>query len=248
MNVVAKIGHNQPPVTPFDESKNEIESLFEEGQAWIDGEPIQDQKTADFVAMLLDRARKAAKKADDRRKAEVKPLDDEKKAIQAKWNELIGDTKSVKGRAVMLQSACKEALAPWLEEQDRLKREEEEKARRAAEEERRLAEEALQKAKGASLQEKVEAEQQLDAAKHAEAIAAKAAKDKAGAKHGSMRSVGLRTKREAKITDMQAVAAWYWKNNRSVLEAFLSEQVQRDIRNQSIQIDGVEIIETKVAV
>src|SRR3546814_8195285 len=81
-----KIGHNNPP-SPFDDIKAEIEALHEEARGWLDGEPVASQGQADALDKLKGMIRDAEKKAENLRKAEVKPFDDGKAAVQARRSE-----------------------------------------------------------------------------------------------------------------------------------------------------------------
>jgi hypothetical protein len=88
MNQVATIGHNSPP-TPFDDIETRINDLYEEAKMWLDGEEVTEQKQADALNTLASQIREAAKEAEEMRKAEAKPFDDGKKAVQERYNPLI---------------------------------------------------------------------------------------------------------------------------------------------------------------
>src|SRR3546814_3853703 len=87
-DATAPIGHNNPPEpTPYEAILTDVQDLSETAQGFLDGDPINDQATADMVAKLIDEARKGQKAAEDLRKEEAKPFDDGKKAVQAKRSE-----------------------------------------------------------------------------------------------------------------------------------------------------------------
>src|SRR3546814_17904118 len=91
-DATAPIGHNNPPEpTPYEAILTDVQDLSETAQGFLDGDPINDQATADMVAKLIDEARKGQKAAEDLRKAEAKPFDDGKKAVQAKWTPITAE-------------------------------------------------------------------------------------------------------------------------------------------------------------
>lgn len=202
---LAPIGHNNPPEpTPFELSKKEISDLCEEAKNWLDGGPIQSQPVADQIGRLMGMLRDAAKLADARRIEENKPFDEGKAAVQAKYGDLIADTKTQKGSATRAIEACKKVLQPWLDQVEKEKREAAEKAQREADEKARAAQEAVRAAQGQDFATKEDAEALLRDARKAEAAATKASRDKAHVA-GTGRSIGLRTEEVFTVTD--AVAA-----------------------------------------
>src|SRR3546814_6757070 len=93
-DATAPIGHNNPPEpTPYEAILTDVQDLSETAQGFLDGDPINDQATADMVAKLIDEARKGQKAAEDLRKEEAKPFDDGKKAVQAKWTPITDEKK-----------------------------------------------------------------------------------------------------------------------------------------------------------
>lgn len=240
------LGHNNPPEpTPFEASRDEIEALFAEAQNWLDGEPIETQEQADAIGKLIDLLRKAEKTADDRRKAEAKPFDDGKAEVQARYNPLIADKK---GKTSLAIDVCKKALAPFLKQQEDIRRAIAEEARIDAENARRKAEEAIRASHvETDLTARREAEWLLTQAKDAEQFAARASKDKASAKGGA-RAVTLRTTYRCEVENMQDLARYIWTNHRMELEAFISGYAATLVRNGVRAIPGVKIIEEKVAV
>lgn len=220
MNVaVAVIGHNNPPEpTPFDLSKEAIESLFEEAKNWCDGAPIASQEQADEVQKLVRMIQDAAKEADARRKEEARPFDEGKAEVQARYNPLI---QKDRGLADMAIAACKRALAPWLQKIDDENRAKAEAARREAEEKQRAAMEAMQARDGTNLEENAAAEALVKEAKEAEAAARRAANAKASAK-GAGRAMTLRDYYTPEVTDATAFARHVWTVHRPDMVEFLN--------------------------
>lgn len=239
MSTVVKLGHNNPP-TPFDEALSAVSSLKEEAKHWLDGAEVSSQAEAEAIAQLLDMARKAKKKADELRKAEAKPFDDGKKAVQAKFKPLIEDCDRI-------ASVCKTANLPWLQKLEEERRQEEEAARRKAEEEARKAEQAMRAAQATDLEAREAAEQQVKIAQEAERDANRAAKQKAAAKGGA-RAMGLRTVYRHEITDATAFARWCWQHENAALMDCLNSIAKKRTDMKFRDMPGVVIHEESVAV
>lgn len=231
--VLPHSGHN---LDPFEQSRQEIEDLYEEAGAWLDGE-VKTQAEADGVSKLLEMLRKAAKQADARRKEEKKPHDDAAKAVQSKW-------KPVLDRAERAQDVSKQALTAFLRAKDEEQRRAAEYARREAEAAEAAAQAAFEHSGVGDLEEREEAEKLAAAAKSAEAEARKADKERAHAKGGS-RATGLRTYYTAEIADANEFARWVWLNHRAEMEAFLLEMAQRLVRSGQRGMPGVNVIEDR---
>lgn len=247
MNVIATIGHNNPPeLSPFDAIKIRIEDLYEEAKQWLDGEPVTTQEQANALNTLENRIREAAKEAEALRKGEVKPLDDAKAEIQERFNALIGETKTVTGKTVMAIAAIKSALKPYLLELDRQQREAAAKAREIAEAAERAALVAMQTRDAENLAEREEAERLLNEAKALNTAASKAEDAKAHAK-GDGRASGLRSVWRAQMNSPFDAAAWAWKTHRDELTAFVQGLADRDVRDLKARtIPGFNIIEDMV--
>lgn len=244
------IGHNQgPELTPFEAIKVKIEDLYDEAKSWLDGDPVTSQPQADALNLLITMTRDAEKEADELRKAEAKPHDDAKAEIQARFNVLIGNTKSVKGKTVLAIEAAKAALTPWLEKLDAEKREAERKAREEADAAREAAEAAFRKSEATDLAARENAERLAAAAKAAERAATAATNDKAGAKGGAGRATGLRTFYRAEVSDPVEFARHVWKARRPEMNEFLDTIAKRLVSlNHNQPIPGVTIHEEKRAV
>lgn len=237
---VEALQHDLRNSTPFDLSLQEIDDLFEEAKVWLDGEPVKTQEQADTVAKLLDLARKAKKTADTARKVEAKPFDEGKAEIQARY-------KPILSKADLIADTCKKVITPYLDEQERQKREVERVAVELAEAAERTAQEAMHQTTVGDIEERAEAEKLVEQAKTAQLAANKLAKDK-GHAMGGARAVSLRTVRTAEITDLSAAIKHYWAIDKSVFERLVNDLANDDVRNGVKAIPGFIINEEKVAV
>ncbi|UHC16036.1 hypothetical protein LRS73_26755 [Methylobacterium currus] len=248
MAATAAPGHNNPPApTPFELSRDEIESLCGEARHWLDGAGVKTAAEADGVAKLLNLLRTAIKRADERRIAEAKPHDEAKAEIQARYGALIQDNKSGKGKAVLAAEACRAALTAWLERQEAEKQAAATEARRVADERAREAALALQLSKPSDLEDREHAEDLAQEARRAEAAAGRAEKDRAVARGGA-RAVTLRTTYRAEVTDATAFARWAWVNCRDEIDTALADIASRQVAAGTRNIPGVAIHEDRKAV
>lgn len=231
MSVAARIGHNNPPQTPYECTKQRIEDLYEEAKNWLDGEEITSQEQADELQKLMRMIQDSEKEADEARKAEAKPHDDAKAEIQARYNELIGKTRTVTGLTVRAIDACKRALAPWLIKIDEENRRKADEARKEAEAKAAAARQAMQQRQ--SLEDAERAEQAVKDAKAAEAATRKLDKAKASAK-GKGRAVTLRDCYTAEVTDYTLFARHAWIAHRSEMTTFL-DRLAKQIVNAGIR-------------
>lgn len=238
---VAQMGHNNPPEpTPIEQARETISLLDVEASAWFDGEPIANERQAEDVARLLDAARKAEKQFDAARKAEKEPHDTAAKAVDAEWKPVITDAKRI-------VEIAKAAQTTWLIKLDDEKRAREEATRKEAEakaaEARRLAEEAdgsltAAKARDAAIEE----------AKKAEAIAQRAANDKANAKGAGMaRAVSLRSTWRSAIEDRRLLLNHIAKSAPDDLTAFVEDWAAKAVRGGARDIPGVRVFEERAA-
>lgn len=243
------IGHNMPPgPTPYEAARDKINELYEESSLWLDGQPIASQEQADGLAALLRLMQDAAKRAEDARKAEVKPLDEAKAAIQARYAPLIGDTKAGKGKAVRAIDSMKAAHTAWLVKLDQAKREAARKAREEADRQAREAQEAVRAADRANIVEMEAAERRIAEAKAAEAAASKAERDKAGAKGFAGRGVGLRTTYEPEVADVREACRHYFATRPEAFAAVCLQLAREDFRRGLREVPGIRCVERKTAV
>lgn len=234
MNIIAKIGDNNPP-SNYDLVFGEINDLYDEAKNWADGEPIKNQGAADQVEKLILMIKGATKRAENFRKEEVQPYDEAKAKIQSRYNKLIGKTKTVTGKAVLALEACQQAITPWKVEQQRLREEQALKAKAEAERLQREADEAL---KSASLEDK----------EQAQAIAKQALNASKAFKRASKDNVkGLRTEWDIEITDETAAFRAIWKMFKPDIMELVHSLAKTAVRNGKRKIDGFNITERKVA-
>lgn len=227
-------GGNLPPdVMAF----NTIDAYYEEARNWAsDGFKIENQAQADEVDTLDKALLKAGQEADALRIEEKRPLDEQIDAIQAKFNPYI---QKGKGKVDIARSSLKALLTAWRTEQERIKREAAEKARREAEAERAAAEEAMRASAG-DLAAREQAEQLAASAKAAEKIAKKA--DKA-----ATTGLGLRTKWVATMVDQRTAVATMWKHDPRAFLNLAQELADRAVLSGARSLEGFTITETKVA-
>jgi hypothetical protein len=243
--VIATIGHNNPPEpTPFEQSREEIDGLFLEASNWLDGEGVNSQEDADAVSKILDMIRQAVRRADERRIAENKPFDDGKAEVQARYNALIQDNKSGKGRAILAAETCKAALAPYLMKVEAEKRAKAEVARKEADAKAATALEAMRASRATDLAERERAEGLLREARAAEVAATRAENDKASAKGGA-RAVTLRTRYRAEVTDGREYARFVWSEQHGELLTFLEALAQRQVDAGRRTLPGVTVHEER---
>lgn len=227
-------------LSPFDAISLKIDELYDEAKNWADGEPIANQDIADAVTAIYDALHEAGKEAEALRVEEVKPLDEAKAAIQAKFHPLIGDTKAGKGKVVLGKAALNALLTDWRAEVKRQKDAAALKARLEAEEEARKAQEDMQASAG-DLEARERAEEQLALAKEAERFASKLEKR---ADTGN----GLRTVWLPELTDLNAAIKHYWSAKRDRFETLVTELAAEDVRAGKRAIPGFTIHETKKAI
>jgi hypothetical protein len=237
--LIAGMGHNGAP-SPFDAVRVNIEYLYTEAKHWMDGEPIASAEAAEKVEALLDLIREAHTAADDARKEENKPFDEGKAEVQARYAPLIADTKAVTGKTVLAIAACKAALAPWRQEQERIKQEAAAEARRVADEAAQAAATAARAAAADDLAAREVADAALRTAEQAQKVAAKA--DKAAST-----GTGLRSYWSPTLTDGVAAARHYWETNREGMESALKVLAIADVQRGKRTIPGFTITEERRA-
>lgn len=236
-NPRAVIGDNMP-ADPYAAMQIHVETLFETAQGFLDGDPITDQQTADTVSMLIDEARKARKDADAMRKDEVKPHDEARAAVQAKWMPLLA-------RLELVNDTAKRALVPFLAKKEAERIEAERLARLEADRKAEEARQALAEA-GTDITARADAETVLKAADKATKAANRIGKEKAQATGGS-RAIGLRTHFFPVLTDAAAALKHYRAAQPAALKAWLIEQAEKDVRSGSRAIPGFNIESEQVA-
>lgn len=233
------MGGNNPP-EPFDLVADEIDALFDESKNWADGEPIPSQAIADAVTKVYDALHEAGKKAEALRVEEVRPLDEAKAAIQAKYHPLIGDTKAGKGKVVIGKAALNQVLSVWRQAEAERKAAIAARERAEAEELRQQAEELMRESAG-NLEARIDAEQMLNSAELATKDAKKAEKQ-------ATTGLGLRTVYQPVLTDLSAAIKHYWSARREAFEALVTDLAAADVRAGKRTIPGFTVNAIKKAI
>lgn len=249
LNPRAVMGGNNPPAElpdGFQAIETHANDLLLEARNFADGQKVENQAQADALAKLIDRLRQAERAADEQRKKEVAPLDEQRDAIQARYNVLIAPTKNKKpGKIPLAIETLKAALAPWLLKLEQEKRAREEAARLEAEAKAKAAAEAARAADVADLEAREAAEALLEDAQAAQADANRAAKDKAHAQ-GETRAIGLRTVYRPVMIDRKAALLHYATARRDELVAVLQRWAEEDVRRAVRTIPGFDVREEKI--
>lgn len=240
-------GHNGPPA--FETLRVNLDDLLIESHNWADGKAAETQEQVDEIARLIEELKDGASAMEAERVKEKKPLDDQIKAIQDRFNVYLAplSNKSVKGKVPLAIEALNAAKRPFLLELERQQAEAARKAREEAEAKAQAAAEALRQADAANLSAREEAEAKIREAEDA----AKAAKAAEGAKahaHGGGRAQGLRTVRVARVTDWDAAIKFYWKENPQPFLDLVQKLADDDARANRKAADGhgVEFREERV--
>lgn len=226
---IAKIGHNNPPVDPFDAISAHILDLFELAQGALTGDPIANQDQADQIDQLADDCLKAWQSAEAARKEEKKPHDDAVSAVQAKWKPIVD-------KANLAKKTALEALTPWKLELQRQKDVEAAKAREIAEALTQKAREAAQASIG-----------DLVAREQAETLLKEADKAQKAANRIDRAPTGLRTTWRAEITDRRAALNHYLKTAPDAFVDLIQHLASQDVRAGVRNIPGVEPVEERKA-
>ncbi len=218
---------------PFDAHKTNIDDLFEEAQAWLNGDGVTSEEEAKAVETLLDLAREAKKAADESRKLENEPFDTGKAEVQARYSPVLK-------RADMISETCKQALQPWRMKVEAAKHAKAEAARAEA---AKLAQEAQDRMRASTgnVVEREKAEEALSLAKDAEKFAAKTEKKAAVGN-------GLRTSWEPTLTDLNAAVRHYWGINSKAFADMVTSMAVAEVRAGARQIPGFTITEIRKAV
>ena len=225
--------HNQPPYIAIFE---EIDDIFDEAKNFADGEAIDSQALADAITALHDKLHALGKKADDLRVEEKKPLDEQVKAIQDRYNKYI---QPKKGRVDMAKAALGTLLATWRQKVAAEKAAEAARIAAEAEAARQAAQDAIRASSG-NLAARADAEEQLAAAKKLEKVAARA--DKA-----ATTGTGLRTVWSAEIEDEEKALTWAYEHAPGEFMALALSLAEEKVRAGARSVPGFLIKEEKVA-
>lgn len=245
-NPRAVIGANNPPKpTPFEAIRTHMDDLLMEVRNWADSFTIESQDQADEIARLIDQVRDAEKAADDARKEEVKPLDEQRDAIQARYNEYIAPLKNKKpGKLPLAAQALKATLQPWLQKLEDDRRAEAERLRKEAEDKAAAAAKAAQEAATSDFGAVEEAEELVAEAMAADTAAKRAENAKAHAK-GDGRAVGLRSYFTPILADPKAALTHYVRTQPERVKAFLIQLAKEDVAAGKRTLPGFDVIEER---
>lgn len=181
----------------------------------------------------IDAISKLAKAAEQDRKALKDPYLESGRKIDASF-------KPVAAKAEAIVAPLKRALGAFLAEQERIKREAVDKARREAEAAQRAAE-ALKEDEFVASYASEKAAQAVKDAAYAEALAAQNT-----VKGTSDRAIGLRTYRAAKVANAAMLVAYYAAHPDVVaLCERLANAEIRAAKGGDVSIPGVRIVEEK---
>ena len=232
-NPRAVIGNNRPPhEILFDE----IQELFDEAKNWADGEPITTEQQHDAVTKLYDGLHDAGKRADELRKDEKKPLDDEIKAIQDRYNPYI---QPKKGKVDLGKAALGDMLAKWRAAVAKKKEDEARKAREEADRKAAEAQAAIRASSG-NLAEREAAEAMLKEAKQADRFAKR--QDKAATTGTGLRSVWVATP-----TDWEAGLDWAYGRDYVRFRELVQQMANEAVRTGARSVPGFVVTEDRVA-
>ncbi|MBB6299935.1 hypothetical protein [Rhizobium leucaenae] len=230
---IATIGHNQPP---FEAISQEINDLFEEAKHWADGEPITSPEMHDAIEKLRDGIHEAGKRADALRVEEKRPLDEQVKAIQDRYNVYI---QPKRGKVDLAKSTLDTLLTPWRTKVAQEKAAEAARVAAAAEAARVAATEAIRASSG-NLAAREEAESLLQDAKRLEKTATRTFK-------AATTGTGLRTTYRADLVDINEALDHYWGSHQGAFEDLVRELAASDVRFGVRKIPGFSVVEEKRA-
>lgn len=222
------IGHNNPP-DPIDEALAPYADEIGEAEAWLDGEPVENEDQMNAVDALIKAMRSAKSDLGKAKKSATAPLHDAWKAEIARWKPTEEDIdRRLKGLAAAVDPFKRKLAA------------EKEAAKRAAYEEaqrkEREAREAAEKANASDYAAQVEADKLAQDALDAKKAASAANKDTVK---------GMRTVTKYDIEDHRAALHWIAQNDRDAVTAFIEEYVRRNHKQK--QIAGVKVWTEKEA-
>ena len=228
MNVIAAIGHNNPP-DPIDTITAAYEDDRTEAEGWLDGKPVENEaqmKAADKLRATMRDWRLALEKG---QKAATAPLHDIYKAELERWKPTIEDAKRIEAGLVGILDGFKRKLAAEKAEADRIAQAAAWEATRKAAEAARLADATNIEATRAAAAAMAEAEEAQRAAKLARDDTVK----------------GLRTVTRYEITDHKGLLNWIARNDRDAITAFIEEWARKN--HKTAAADGLRVWQDKEA-
>lgn len=222
-------------MSPFDDASTHIDDLYAEAKNWLDGSAIENQAQCDALDVLDKSLLDAGNRLEALRIEEKKPLDDQVKAIQDRYNPYI---QKDKGKVAIARSTLNPLRAAWKKRLAAEAAAKADKARREAEEERAKADAAIRASAG-NLEARESAEEALATAKEAEKYAAKLDKK-------ATVGTGLRTYYHAELVDLTAAIRYYWTLHKQAFADLVCDMAEKDA-GEGVTIPGFRVFEEKRA-
>ena len=233
------VGGNAPPTDPFELVKSEITDLYDEAKHWLDGEEVDNPKTAEAIATLLNLLRAAGQKAKEEFTKEKEPHLTAGRAVDEKW-------RLPRQMVETAKEACSKALGAWQAKIEAAQKARAEEARRIAEEAREKAEEAARAAQeSADLKAAEEAIAAAEFARKAEIGAQSAENATPKVKNRAGKAVGLRTYYTPTLTDPVLAIRHFWPAHKDEFSEILTRLAQREVNCGAREIPGFTITEEK---
>jgi hypothetical protein len=222
----ATIGHNQPD-TQFEICCAEIEKWYEEAKLWLDGEKVEDEKTAYVVTEIKKKIAAARITAEKARKEDKEPHLEAGRRVDASYKPMLE-------RAVLAEKGCATALLPWEQAQE-AKRQEEARILREEAKRKRQYELATNANKDAANLEEIEfAEVLRGDAKKADKLAKRAEK--------AAEKTSIKTVYKAELKDGMAAVTHYWKLDKQPFLDLVQKMADGEVYRGARTIPGFEII------
>lgn len=243
------IGGNNPPDT-FDAHAAHIDDLYIEAGNWCDGADIENEGQAAVVDDLIAAFKTAIDDAKASEVAATKPLQDEVKTIQQRYWPLIGETKTITGKAVRAKTTLLAVKTRWGNKLETIRRAEADRLRKIADEQAAEAAKAAREAVGnLEATEQAEdlirtAQDTLKAAKQAEKPAVKGMRDA-----WTITGFAETTDGDGMPVDGRGVLLRHYLKTRpdSLVEACL-ELARQDVRDGKRAVPGLLIENIRKAV
>jgi hypothetical protein len=239
---VAAVGHNMPPLSPYEAIAAHLEDLLTEARNWADGTSIENQAQADELDRLIGDLKDGMAAAEEKRVEEKAPLDKLIADIQDRYNVYIAPIKNkVPGKVPLALKALLATQTPWLQKLADEKAAEAKRLQDIADEKVRLAREALQAAEPSNLLAREEAEALVTEATQAQRVAVRADK-------GATAGTGLRSYWSAEIVDLKEACRHFWANDPEAFRPLIQQLASHAVQIGKKDLPGVKAVEDRRAV
>lgn len=228
MNKIARIGDNLPP-DPIDEALAPYGDFISEAESWLDGAVVENENQMKAVDDLTRQIKSALKDVNAAERSAAAPLHDAWKTEKARWKPTIEDLTRIRDGLVAAVGGFKAKLAAEKKAAERA-------AWEAADKLRREAEEAAAKAASTDIDAQRDAAEAKQAAQDAVKAASTQSKDTVK---------GMRKVTRYEITDHRDALHWIAKNDKDAITAFIEEYVR--VNHKKTTIVGVRVWEEKEA-